>query len=66
MTTELWISDDDAPKHLGLAAGSIHRWVEPRSLPTQQLDRFSRFKLSAGDEWMRGNGAAEDPTRRDR
>ncbi len=66
MTTEPWASVEDAAKHLGVAKDSVYRWIEIRSLPAHKIGRLWKFKLSEVDEWVRAEGASEDPTRGDR
>jgi excisionase family DNA binding protein len=71
MTAEPWVSVEDAAKHLGVAKDSVYRWIESRKLPAHRIGRLwkfklSEFKLSEVDEWVRAEGAAEDPTRGDR
>ena len=66
MTTEPWVSVEDVAKHLGVAKDSVYRWIETRSLPAHKIGRLWKFKLSEVDEWVRVEGASEDPTRGDR
>jgi excisionase family DNA binding protein len=65
MTTEPWVSVEDVAKHLGVAKDSVYRWIETRSLPAHKIGRLWKFKLSEVDEWVRAEGASEDPTRGD-
>ena len=65
MTTEPWVSVEDVAKHLGVAKDSVYRWIETRSLPAHKIGRLWKFKLSQVDEWVRAEGASEDPTRGD-
>lgn len=57
--TEPWVSVDDVAKHLGVAKDSVYRWIEHRALPAHKIGRLWKFKLSAVDEWVRAEGAAE-------
>lgn len=66
MTTEPWVSVEDVAKHLGVAKDSVYRWIETRSLPAHKIGRLWKFKLSEVDEWVRAEGASEDPTQGDR
>ncbi len=66
MTTEPWVSVEDVAKHLEVAKDSVYRWIESRKLPAHRICRLWKFKLSEVDEWVRAEGAAEDPTRGDR
>ena len=38
----------------------------PERLPAHKIGRLWKFKLSEVDEWVRAEGASEDPTRGDR
>jgi excisionase family DNA binding protein len=64
--TEPWASVDDAAKHLGVATDSIYRWIEHRGLPAHKIGRPWKFKLTEVDEWVRAEGASEDPSQGDR
>lgn len=66
MTTEPWVSVEDVAMHRGVAKDSVYRRIETRSLPAQTIGRLWMFKLSEVDEWIRAEGASEDPTRGDR
>ena len=66
MTTEPWVSVEDVAKHLGVAKDSVYRWIETRSLPAHKIGRLWKLKLCEVDEWVRVEGASEDPTRGDR
>ena len=67
MTTEPWVSVQDAATHLGVAKDSVYRWIETRRLPAHKIGRLWKFKLSEIDEWVRAAGApGDDPTRASR
>lgn len=66
MTAEPWVSVEVVAKHLGVAKDSVYRWIESRSLPAHRIGRLWKFKLSEVDEWVRTEGAADDPTKGDR
>lgn len=61
MTAEPWVSVDDVARHLGVAKDSVYRWIEIRRLPAHKIGRLWKCKLSEVDEWVRADGAAEDP-----
>jgi excisionase family DNA binding protein len=60
MTTEPWASVGGVAKHLGVAGGSVCRWIESRHLPAHKIGRLWKFKLSEVDEWVRAGGADAD------
>ncbi len=60
MSTEPWVSVDDAAKHLSVARDSVYRWIEHRGLPAHKVGRLWKFKLSEVDEWVRQGGARSD------
>ena len=66
MKAEPWVSVEDVAKHLGVAKDSVYRWIESRSLPAHRIGRLWKFKLSEVDEWVRTEGAADEPAKGDR
>jgi excisionase family DNA binding protein len=57
MTTELWVSVEDAAKHLGVARDSVYHWFDGRGLPAHKIGLLWRFKLSEVDERARAKSA---------
>ena len=67
MSTEPWVSVEDAAKHLSVAKDSIYRWIEHKALPAHKVGRLWKFKLSEVDAWVRAGGAgSEGPDNRGR
>ena len=64
--TEPWASVDDVAKHLGVAKDSVCRWIESRGLSAHKIGRLWKFKLSEIGQWVRAEGASEDPTQGER
>ena len=56
MSTEPWVSVEDAARHLSVAKDSIYRRIERRCLPTHNVGRLWTFKLSEVDKWVRAGG----------
>ncbi|WP_438035189.1 helix-turn-helix domain-containing protein [Sorangium sp. So ce204] len=50
MTPERWASVEDVARHLGVAKGSVYRWIETRSLPAHEIGRLWKLQLSEVDE----------------
>jgi excisionase family DNA binding protein len=57
MNTEPWASVENVAKHLGVAKGTVYRWIETRYLPAHKIGRVWKFKLSEVDVWARGGDA---------
>ena len=65
MSTEPWVSVEDAAKHLSVAKDSIYRWIEHKALPAHKVGRLWKFMLSEVDAWVRAGGVgSEDPDSR--
>ena len=61
MSTEPWVSVEDAAKHLSVAKDSIYRWIEhKKALPAHKVGRLWKFKLSEVDAWVRAGGAGSE------
>lgn len=60
MATERWVTVDEVAIHLGVARDTIYRWQAKKGLPSHQMGRARRFKLSEVDEWVRSGKAATD------
>ena len=60
MSTEPWVSVEDAAKHLSVAKDAIYRWIEHKALPAHEVGRLWKFKLSEVDAWVRAGGAGSE------
>ena len=60
MSTEPWITVEDAAKHLSVAKDSIYRWIEHKALSAHNVGRLWKFKLSEVDAWIRAGGAGSE------
>lgn len=60
MTTEPWVTLQEAAKHLQVSEETIHRWMARKGLPGTRAGRVWRFKLSEVDAWLKAGGAAAD------
>ena len=60
MSTEPWVSVEDAAKYLSVAKDSIYRWIEHKALPVHKFGRLWKFKLSEVDAWVRAGGAGSE------
>jgi excisionase family DNA binding protein len=66
MTAEPWVSVEDVATHLGVAKDSVYRWIESHNLPAHRVGRLWKFKLSEVDQWVRTEGAADEPMKGER
>ncbi len=57
-----WVSVEDVARHLGVVRDSVYRLIEHRGLPAHKIGRLWKFKLSEVDDWVRAEGASEDPS----
>jgi excisionase family DNA binding protein len=53
MKTEPWVSLDEIARHLGVSEDTIHRWIRNRAMPSNQIGRLWKFKISEVDDWVR-------------
>jgi excisionase family DNA binding protein len=51
-----WRSVQEIAEYLGVSTDSVYRWVEHRGLPVHRVGRLLRFKCSAVDDWVHGQG----------
>ena len=60
MSSEPWVSVEQAAKHLSVAKDSVYRWIENKGLPAHKVGRLWKFKLGEVDDWVRAGGAGGD------
>jgi excisionase family DNA binding protein len=53
------VSIDDVTTHLGVAKGSVCRWIDSKRILAHKIGNPWKFKLSEADEWVRGGGENE-------
>ena len=56
MKTEPWVSLEEIAQHMGVSQDTIHRWIRNRNMPSHQIGRLWKFKISEVDEWVRRGG----------
>lgn len=57
---EARVSVDEVACHLGVATGSVYRWIEAKGLPAHRVGRLWKFKLSEIDKWVHAGRAGSD------
>lgn len=61
MMGEPWVTAEQVALHLGVVKDTIYRWRERKGLPAHKIGRLWKFQLSEVDEWVRTNGADDEP-----
>lgn len=56
---EPWVSLDGIAKHLDVIQDTIHRWIRNRHMPTHQIGRLWKFKVSEVDDLVRAKNKKE-------
>lgn len=64
MRVEPWVGVEDVARHLGVSNDTVYRWIESKGLPAHKVGRLWKFKLADVDEWVRTDGASDDPPAR--
>jgi excisionase family DNA binding protein len=54
---ERWSSVDEVAEHLGVAPGTVCRWIGHRGLPAKKIGRLWKLELSEVDDWVNAGGA---------
>lgn len=61
ISTEKWISIEEAAEYLGVKPVTIRGWIRnAKGIPAHKIGRQWKFKVSELDEWVKsGNSAIE-------
>jgi excisionase family DNA binding protein len=54
-----WLSVDEIAAYLDIKRGTVYKWTDHKSMPTQKVGRLWEFKREEVDEWVRRGSAAE-------
>ena len=58
-----WLSVDEISKHLGVSSDTVYRWIDKHEMPGHRMGRFWKFKKAEVDDWVKGGGAADKPSK---
>ena len=60
MKPEPWITLEDIALHLSVSQDTVHRWIRNREMPSHQIGRLWKFKISEVDVWVRRGGTGSE------
>ncbi len=59
-----WLSVDESADPPGIKRDTVYNWIGERQMPGCKIGRLWKFSKKEVDEWVRGDGAAENTTER--
>ena len=57
---EPWLSAGDIAAHLGVTKDTVYTWIVEKGVLAHKIGCLWKFRTSKVDQWVRGNGAADE------